>query len=706
MRIPQAGEEFGRYRLDRQLGVGGMGVVYAATDLRLHRTVALKIITGSLAASEEFRARFQHEAEALAQLDSRHVVAIYDHDEVEGTPYIVMQFVDGGDLAGRIVQGGPMPVRLALDLSAQIAQGLADAHARGVLHRDVKPANVLLSEGRSGSLHAYLCDFGIARADHLSGPELTVAGQVTGTWSYLAPERADGSPATESTDLYALGCLLWVCLTGQPPYVGTEAQVIVGHQQGPVPQVPGTTAFDGELNGVLARLLAKDPETRMSSADEAHRALAALLASAPDAPLSGVPTAAHPTVQRPAATTPPPPPPPSAPAPAAGRTRRRWPWVAGGVAALAALATVAGVAVWTLSDGDEPGPAADDNTSDTEQPAAIADDLNGDGFGDLLVHQERPLSDTPLSVWTVPSNGVALDAPERTPAEPGTVVLGDVDGDDRPDRLWADEETEGELSVVVQPGDGEPWTTAVPLGADLDLALYATLVADVDGDGSGDLVLLNDPYEGAAGVFVARGNGDGFDAPTQWFRADDDGYLWAGDLDDEPGDELVYWVGGDAAESSGTMQVLKADGERFAVAASEELAGAAINPTIASWEVGDVDGDGVQELVAPNITRRVVYVYRFDGTAIADREAWHRTARSVEDARKQLFDSGVLGYALSDVDGNGSADLVEMHAPEEGTTTIRFDVLLSDGEQFADAAEWGVLDCGADCEDDAFRLIS
>lgn len=321
MRVPSAGEEFGRYRLERVLGRGGMGIVFAATDPRLNRTVALKVITGTLAASPEFRSRFQAEAESLARLDSPHVITIHDHDEIDETPFIVTQYVDGVDLGAWLREHGQLPARQALKLCAQLARGLYDAHRAGVIHRDVKPGNVLVRDIDQPAVHGYLCDFGIARIEGTPGE--TAAGAITGTWTYMAPERVDNQPASPASDIYSLGCVLWACLTGTDPYAGTEVQVAVAHQQAPIPRLPGSGEFVDRLNAVLETALAKDPAARYRDADAFRQALEELVPLAPGDTVERPAPAGDGTAVRGAAAAPagravPPPPPPSGGAVPAG----------------------------------------------------------------------------------------------------------------------------------------------------------------------------------------------------------------------------------------------------------------------------------------------------------------------------------------------------------------------------------------------------
>lgn len=212
-RFPSVGEDFGAYRVLRQLGRGGMGVVFAAEHRGLGRTVALKVLSPELAAQPDYRTRFAREAGVLARLDSPHVVQVLDHGEHDGCLYIATQHVAGGDLAGALRTHGPVPTAQAAQVAEQLAWALADSHAAGIVHRDVKPSNVLLREV-GAEVFAYLCDFGIAQDRE---PGLTAPGAVAGTFAYLAPERLRGEPATARADLYALGCVLFTALVGAAP---------------------------------------------------------------------------------------------------------------------------------------------------------------------------------------------------------------------------------------------------------------------------------------------------------------------------------------------------------------------------------------------------------------------------------------------------------------------------------------------------------
>jgi len=277
---PQTGDRIGRFLLTDRLGQGGMGVVFAARDTSLERDVAIKVIGGDLADDPEFRERFRREAVAMSRIDSPHIVAVHDHGEHAGRPYLVTRLVRGGDLAALLARGGRLAPDRALALTEQVLDGLADAHAAGIVHRDIKPSNVLVD---ADGERAYLCDFGIAT---MPGAELTRTGSVVGSFPYMAPERHSGESATTvqgpAGDVYAVGCLLWAMLTGTAPYVGTDVEVAMGHLHGPIPQVVGRDRFATALNQVLRTALAKDPHKRYASAAAMRAAVAQARAVAPD----------------------------------------------------------------------------------------------------------------------------------------------------------------------------------------------------------------------------------------------------------------------------------------------------------------------------------------------------------------------------------------------------------------------------------------
>lgn len=277
--FPRPGDEYGgRYEIVRELGHGGVGIVYAAHDRVLGRDVALKIVLPSLPDREDYQRRFAREASALAQIRSRHVVGIHEFGEHHDTVYVVTQLFPDGDLRRWLAEHGPLGRRAALVLVAAVCEALADAHATGVVHGDVKPGNVLVWD-RPDELVPYLSDFASAAA---SGQDLAPSGALAGTPAWMAPERHFGHPADERGDVYAVGCLLWATLTGHPPYAGTDFQMMNGHINDPVPQRRTGDPVDDRLDALLLEVMAKDPEQR-PSVDDVRRRLLDLVASL-DAP--------------------------------------------------------------------------------------------------------------------------------------------------------------------------------------------------------------------------------------------------------------------------------------------------------------------------------------------------------------------------------------------------------------------------------------
>jgi YVTN family beta-propeller protein len=268
---PRVGTELAGYRIDALLGRGGMGVVYLAEDLRLKRRVALKLVSPELAADEAFRERFLAESELAASIDHPNIVPIYEAGETDGgLLFIAMRYVEGDDLRARLRQG-PLGPGETISLLAQVAAALDAAHARGLVHRDVKPSNVLIAPGagHDGADHAYLADFGLTR--RLSEQAvLAEDGQLMATIDYVAPEQIAGESIDGRADLYSLGCLLYECLTGEPPFVReSDLAVLFAHLEEP-PPAPTEHGLElpGAIDGVIATALAKEPEERYSTCRE------------------------------------------------------------------------------------------------------------------------------------------------------------------------------------------------------------------------------------------------------------------------------------------------------------------------------------------------------------------------------------------------------------------------------------------------------
>jgi len=265
---PRIGSELAGYRIERLLGRGGMSVVYLAEDLRLKRKVALKLLAPELAADERFRERFLRESELAASLDHPNVIPIYEAGEAEGVLYIAMRFVEGTDLKTLLEREGKLEPRRALALVGQVAEALDTAHEHGLVHRDVKPGNVLLAS-LGGREHCYLSDFGLTKATS-SDSGLTETGQFVGTADYVAPEQIDRRPLDGRADVYALGCVLFECLTGEPRYKSDRLMATLwSHLNASPPRASERNAeLPAGLDPVLARALAKDPADRYATCRE------------------------------------------------------------------------------------------------------------------------------------------------------------------------------------------------------------------------------------------------------------------------------------------------------------------------------------------------------------------------------------------------------------------------------------------------------
>ena len=260
------GTQVAGYRLEEIVGHGGMGVVYRAHDLALERPVALKLLAPSLAEDPEFRERFLVESRLAASLDHPNVVPIHDAGEADGQLYLAMRYVEGTDLKRLLRDEGPLEPSRAIAICSQIAEALDTAHTRGLVHRDVKPSNVLLDEEE----HAYLADFGLTRRLSDQAPDFD-AGLSLGTPAYVAPEQIEGEDVAGRADQYSLACLLHECLTGEPPFPrSSEAATLFAHLEETPPAPAG-------LEDVIPRAMAKDPADRYESCRafvaDAHRAL-------------------------------------------------------------------------------------------------------------------------------------------------------------------------------------------------------------------------------------------------------------------------------------------------------------------------------------------------------------------------------------------------------------------------------------------------
>src|SRR6201987_4285179 len=281
------GSRVAGYVLERLAGVGGMAAVYQARDERLGRVVALKLLAGD----EAVRTRFVREARAVAAVDHPHIIPVYAAGEADGMQYIAMRFVPGDTLQGVLRAAGTMTPRRVASFISPVASALDAAHAAGLVHRDVKPGNILVDARRGGPEHAYLTDFGLARA-MMSAGTLTVAGQFLGTPDYAAPEQANGQPVDGRADQYALACVAFELLSGTVPFKRElPIAAVYAHLSTPPPRL---TSIRKDLppaaDGVLARAMAKSPDDRYPSCADFADALREALGLDPYDPSRAAPT--------------------------------------------------------------------------------------------------------------------------------------------------------------------------------------------------------------------------------------------------------------------------------------------------------------------------------------------------------------------------------------------------------------------------------
>lgn len=479
----------GRYRLLRQIGQGGMARVFVAEDEDLHREVAIKVLADRYAGDDQFLERFTREARAAAGLNHPNIVQVYDRGQADGQPYIAMELVDGETLKDLIVREAPLAPRRAIDLALQILAALRFAHRKDVVHRDVKPQNILvLPDGR-----AKVADFGIARAGAVDG--MTEAGSVVGTAQYLAPEQARGLPVGPPADLYAVGVVLYEMLTGRVPFTAdTSVAVAVKHVQEPPPRPRALVpSIPPELEAVVLKALQKDPEDRYATADEfgleldrVRRAIGssttrivppAVAATGSETVVGG--TAYQQEIElrdrkppRRAA------PPPRRPAP--GRGESPWRWAL--LAALVAVALATGYVIWR-SFGDtssEPAPTPPETsipststTTESTVAQVTVPDVVGrteDEASDLLRQQDLRVAVQPIAAEEPEGTVVRQDPAANEQVDPNaivrifvstgpaTVTIEDVTGQSCDDALAAlrAQKLKPGTSCVEQPSDTVP----------------------------------------------------------------------------------------------------------------------------------------------------------------------------------------------------------------------------------------------------------
>jgi len=615
---------------------------------------------------------------------------------------------------------------------AQVADALHDAHRVGVVHRDVKPTNVLLRDADTFDLHAYLCDFGIART---AGQGFTTPGSVAGTWSYLAPECGRGEPGTPSSDVYALGCLFWAALTGAAPYRGNDVEIAVAHQQAPVPQLGGDDPFSRKASQILARSMAKTAAERYATADELRVDLAEAATLTAGAALDPIyppsPVASdHGTARRAArlslgggstagrggsgtAGR-------AVGAGAAGAAGAAGSGAAGprggarrtalvvGAAALAVVVVAGGAFGLTRAlsgdGGDGPGTAAPGSGQTTDGPATggaegpVTSDFDGDGLGDLQIYASFPdpdgdkgnLSFADLSVWR--SDGSAFaeagsDELDRTTDYAAFPFQGRVDGDDATDRLVLRIATvEGEpqtLTVLGSTSDGTDLDQELDVPE--DFAGFPTM-ADLDGDGDDDLVLqqivANDqPVQ----LFASRNDEGEFGSLEPYFEVPDSEstrvLVAFGDYDGDGTADLSAIDRGERLDGNRDLYPYvistwyRRDGDL------EEGATREVRGSFSANLAADIDGDGDDEIVLPQPSFRAIKmrVLETDGEEISA-----PFARGLVEPRSTQVIPPL--YGVTDPDGDGRDDVVMLTST--GATEATFFLFRSDGSTFA-ASDWG-----------------
>jgi serine/threonine protein kinase len=462
----QYADEANRYRLDDRIATGGMGVVWRATDTRLNRAVAVKVLKHEYADDPQFRTRFETEARNAGALHHPGIASVYDYSSNPGgpadtaSPYLVMELVEGQPLSALLqqakAQGRALDAAVVRDLLTQTADALAVAHRAGIVHRDVKPANLIVTPDR----RVKVTDFGIARA--ADDAQITRTGAVMGTPQYLSPEQARGNPSTPASDVYSLGVVGFECLTGRRPFdAGTPVATALAHLQQPVPELPEDLPAD--LRTVVRRALAKDPDERYADGAELAAALrgadvaprhaapvpppdgTAVLPRTPDQVAQAVPT---PRLDRPAAYE----------GTAAPAQRKKSPLPAVLIVLLLVAAAIAAVVL--LLNRDDTDPTSSDGPSDTTTSAATSATSESSS--------SEPTTPTTTAAETVTVNADDYVGRDRFEVEAELQRLGLVvrlfedenSGGETPDTVSGLEPT-GEL-LVGDPIDLHYWGAEVP----------------------------------------------------------------------------------------------------------------------------------------------------------------------------------------------------------------------------------------------------
>ncbi|MFC4046751.1 serine/threonine-protein kinase [Dactylosporangium siamense] len=385
-----------RYRLDEFVASGGMGQVFRATDKTLNRTVAVKVLLPGLTSDAEFGSRFRAEARIMASIGHKGVVGVYDYGETpEGTMFLVMAFVEGRPLGERITREGGLSAEETMAIVAQAADALHAAHSNGIIHRDVKPNNLLV--GDNGAVT--LVDFGVARSSNVTS--VTKVNAVIGTALYMSPEQASGKPIAPSTDIYALGAVAYHCLTGGPPFTGNSPlEIAIKHLQDDPPPLPAD--LPGSVRALVERAMEKDPEDRFPTA----AALAAAARAAQDHTLQDQEPGVVPAPPRRAAV----PPANRAPSP----SRPGWIPVAVGAALLAvAGGVIIALIALTGDNGKKDTPGGGPSASRSAAPATSGPVPGGGG-----ATRTTSAPSSSASTSASPSAATSSSAPPPATTEP------------------------------------------------------------------------------------------------------------------------------------------------------------------------------------------------------------------------------------------------------------------------------------------------
>ena len=581
---PTIGSIFAGCRIEEIAGRGGMGVVYRATQVALDRPVALKAIAPDVALETAFQERFKHEARLAASIDHPHIVPVYEAGEIDGQLYLVMRWVEGVDLRALIDNGPVLEPQRAARLAAQVASALGAAHTKRLMHRDVKPANILIASVDDAE-HAYLTDFGIAKLEQ-AATGLTRTGMMVGTIDYMPPERIEGKPGDARSDIYSLGCVLYEMLTGEPPFVReNEGARMYAHMSAEIPWATDVRAeVPSRMSEIAKRAMAKQPDDRFQTAGEMARALSAgatlpMEERAARTQVAGtVPAKTHlsptdaqaappqPPQQRPPAAPPPAAPPPvrrPAPAPAAPE-RRRSP-VAAVAIGVAVVAAVVGIVFALTSGGDDTSsdPQSSSSSSGAEDvgksnapvgvPVSVPGNPDGLGAGGGTIWVTGSTTGDVSRIDAI--SGDKVGKPIPVGADPDTIAVGEQ-------AVWVtnkDSDTvtriEPESAAVV----AEIPVGSTPAGISLDED-GAPWVALTDDDG----VKRIDPESNTPGPLVETGNEPYallVDGGTVWTTHLADGTVTRFDAPDGPVSRVNV---------GGTPRALAVDGSSVWVADLED----------------------------------------------------------------------------------------------------------------------------------------